>query len=164
MLLILESVLVLALAYGSSPIPAIGPAESPKPSAAGLSSQGAEPLAVRELAPGVRLEIVELKEVSGDLLHLGFVVDNGTDEEVDPRSWGIIVGYSPGTACGLHLLDLPNLKRYPPGNCSSGSTLSVAPHGRHEFWAQYMAPPADVTTLTIQIPDAPPLYDVPISR
>lgn len=130
----------------------------------GLDRQQAEPIAVLELAPGVRLEVLELKRVTGGLLHLTLHVVNDTDEQVDARNWGMPGG-------GVRLLDLVNLKRHDPGNGSSASHYGpdglsiylVAPHGRREYWAQYQAPPDDVTVMTLQIPGmAAPLYDIPI--
>jgi hypothetical protein len=123
-------------------------------------------LGVQELASGVRLEILELKRVTGDLVHLSFAVVNETAEEVNPRTWGIVANldHLDDCACGVSLLDLTNLKRHRAGNSNIGrrGTLNVAPQSRKEFWAQYQAPPPDVTTMTVQIPDARPFYDVPV--
>ncbi len=132
---------------------------------AGAPAAAQQPIAVRELAPGVRLEIMELKRVTGDLVHLTFVVVNETDEEVDARTWGIVGGTYPRlNASPVSLLDLVNLKRYLAGNSARGSTVGDVPaHGKRELWSQFKAPPADVTVLTVEIPMAAPLYDLPIS-
>jgi hypothetical protein len=122
--------------------------------------------AVHELAEGVQVEIIELQRVAGDLVHLTFAIDNQTSEAVDLRTWGVISDYTDlkHRACGVLLLDLVNLKRHTAGNCSAAGSLNVLPAGsRREYWAQYQAPPADVTSMTVQVPDAAPFYDYPLA-
>lgn len=123
-------------------------------------------LAVQELAPGVRLEILELKRVTGGLVHLSFALVNETDADVDPQTWGITPGRDPYTltycACGIALLDLQNLKRHGAGNSTTARSLAVPAQSRREFWAQFAEPPADVSAMTIEVPVSGLIYDVPI--
>ena len=131
----------------------------------GAHSQQSASAAAHELTEGVRVEIVELKRVTGDLVHLTFAIENQTGEEVDPSTWGAVFhvsGRGPH-ACGVLLLDLVNMKRHVAGNCSAAADLNVPAGGRREYWAQYQAPPADVTSMTVQVPDAAPFYDVPLA-
>ncbi len=65
-------------------------------------------------------------------------------------------------ATGIQLHDLKGLKYYRAGNASQGLNLDLEPRSRREYWAQYQAPPRDVSQLTLNFPDAPPLYNVPI--
>ena len=123
-------------------------------------------MAVHDLAEGVRVEIIELKRVTGDLVHLTFAIDNQTGEEVDLQTWGVVRWGSESKywACGILLLDLANMKRHLAGNCSGSAALHVVPAGiRREYWAQYQAPPAEVTSMTVQVPDAALFYDVPLA-
>ena len=129
-------------------------------------SQQGPSIAVHELAPGVQVEIVEFKRVTGDLVHLTFAVENQTGGDVDLRTWGVISGYSSGKhwACGIVLLDLVNMKRHVAGNCSGAGALNVLATGsRREYWARYQAPPAEVTSMTVHIPDAAPFSAVPLT-
>ena len=124
---------------------------------------GGGPLATRELAPGVVLEVLELKRVSDKVLHLTFAIDNRSDEKVDARRWGIVVGTGTiSRANGIQLHDLEGLKYYRAGNASSGPHLDLKPRSRRTYWAQYRAPGRGVSQLTLNFPDAPPLYNVPI--
>ena len=130
------------------------------------NAQQSAAMAVHELAEGVQVEIIELKRVTGDLVHLTIAIENQTGEDVDLRTWGVISAYTNVKywACGVSLLDLANMKRHVAGNCSGAGSLNVLPAGsRREYWAQYQAPPADVTSMTVQIPDAELFYDVPLA-
>ena len=126
---------------------------------------GGGPLATRELAPGVVLEVLELKRVSDKVLHLTFAIDNRSDGKVDARRWGIfrLVGSGPDKwAGGIQLHDLERRQTYKASNASRGLHLDLKPRSRREYWAQYRAPPRDVSQLTLNFTDAPPLYNVPI--
>lgn len=126
---------------------------------------GASALARRQLAPGVVLEITEFRRVNDKVLHLGFAIVNQTDKAVDPMRYGVLklVGSGPTReATGLQLHDLENLKYYRAGNATEGRELDVAPNSRKEYWAQYKSPPRDVTALTVNFTEAPPLYNLPL--
>ena len=134
----------------------------------GQAEKGGGPLATHELAPGVVLEVLELKRVSDKVLHLTFAIDNRSEEKVNPKRWGIVrgaampSGVSGQKANGIVLQDLESLKDYKARNASHSLDLGLKPRSRREYWAQYKAPPRDVSQLTLNFPDAPPLYNVPI--
>jgi hypothetical protein len=127
-----------------------------------ISQQAA--LAVTELAPGVKLEVLELKRVTGGLVHLVYAVQNDTDEDLDLRQLGLAEGaYGSANFKVVSLLDLKNLKRHLAGNAIQG-TAGLAAHSRREYWTQHQAPPDDVTVMAVQVPHGALMYDIPIGQ
>ena len=119
-------------------------------------------LAATELAPGVKLEVLELKRVTGGLVHLVYAVQNDTDENLDLRQLGLAEGAYASTSHQLvSLLDLKNLKSHPAGNAIQ-ATAELKAHSRREYWSQHQAPPDDVTAMAVQVPHGALMYDIPI--
>jgi hypothetical protein len=150
----LTSALVAAAVMGGPPTPDRG----------GLAVRQQAVLAATELAPGVKLEVLELKRVTGGLVHLAYAVQNDTDEDLDLRHLGLAGGaYASADFKMVSLLDLKNLKRHLAGNAIEG-TAALAAHSRREYWTQHQAPPDDVTAMAVQVPHGALMYDIPISE
>lgn len=125
----------------------------------------AEPIATRQLAEGVTIEIMELRRITPKILSLTYAVRNETEESLAPGDVGLAYGGNMNT---IILLDLKNLKQYTVGKGGAGCLCSkqatVPPGGRVEFWAHFAAPKGGVTKLAIQFAVAPPLFDIPIAK
>jgi len=123
--------------------------------------------------PGVRVEVTELKRVSGGTVNLKLVMINDSEKEVhfnysfgDP-SHSIVDFNSIG---GVHLIDAAGKKKYfvvrdseKKGVCSQG-LKAVQPKARMNLWAKFPAPPDNVEKISVVIPHFMPMDDVPISR
>lgn len=121
---------------------------------------------------GVRFEVTELKRTSGGTLTLKFTLVNDSEKGV---AFGYSYGYGQSNVAdfasigGIHLVDAAGKKKYlvvRDGNgkcvCSQGLG-TVDPGSRVNLWAKFPAPPEDVTLISVVIPHAIPLDDVPIS-
>jgi len=123
--------------------------------------------------PGVRVEVTELKRVSGGVLNLKIVMINDSDTKVGfgysfaDRDHEVIDFNSIG---GVHLIDAVGKKKYfvvrdSEKKCVCSSKLKdVLPKGRMNLWAKFPAPPDDVQKITVVIPHFQPMDDVPIGR
>jgi len=121
--------------------------------------------------PGVRVEVVELKRVSGGTVNLKFVLINDGEKNMD---FGYAFGEGStidfGSIAGVHLIDSTGKKKYfvirdseKKCLCSQG-LKSVASKSRMNLWAKFPAPPDNVEKITVVIPHFMPMDDVPISR
>jgi hypothetical protein len=123
--------------------------------------------------PGVRVEVVELKRVSGGTLNLKFVLINDGEKTMD---FGYALGDSSNSSIdynsigGVHLIDGVGKKKYfvirdseRKCLCSQG-LKGVVPKSRMNLWAKFPAPPDNVEKITVVIPHFIPMDDVPISR
>lgn len=121
---------------------------------------------------GVRFEVTELKRTSGGTVTLKFTLVNDSEKGV---AFGYNYGYGQSSVAdfasigGIHLVDAAGKKKYlvvRDGNgkcvCSQGLD-TVGPGSRVNLWAKFPAPPEDVTRISVVIPHAIPLDDVPIS-
>jgi len=147
------------------------------PAAPAPQPQASAPSAVLASAdgetPGFRVEVTELKRVSGGTVNLKLVMINDSEKEVhfnysfgDP-SHSIVDFNSIG---GVHLIDAAGKKKYfvvrdseKKGVCSQG-LKAVQPKSRMNLWAKFPAPPDNVEKITVVIPHFMPMDDVPISR
>jgi hypothetical protein len=122
---------------------------------------------------GVRVEVTELKRVSGGTLNLKFVMINDSDIKVnfgysfaDPAH-EVIDFNSIG---GVNLIDAAGKKKYfvvrdSEKKCVCSQKLKdLQPKSRINLWARFPAPPDDVEKISVVIPHFMPLDDVPISR
>jgi hypothetical protein len=128
-----------------------------------------EPIATTDgEAPGQRLEITELKFVSGGALMLKFTVINDADQP--SRILGSIGSAEAWTADGVYLVDVPGKKKYlvvrdADNHCVCSRGLdNVAPKSSANLWAKFPAPPDNVQKIGVVVPDFIPADDVPISR
>ncbi len=129
-----------------------------------MPASHAEPVAKQQLAEGVTFEVNSLRRINGKVLQMDFVIVNNTSKSLQPETLGLA---APGWMNGVHLLDMQNLKLYKVGRvpgvgylCSK--SVAVPANGRQVYFAQYAAPPSGVTKLAIQLPVAPPVFNVPI--
>lgn len=127
---------------------------------------------MKSLAPGVKVEILDLKRSPGGTVTLTFALINGTDQKSDVVQKHL-KAYNRSDVGKITLVDWENKKRYwavrdEEGNClcSNGNYNShdIASGGRREFWIRFPAPPPEVTKISIDVPGAFPLDDVPISE
>jgi hypothetical protein len=123
--------------------------------------------------PGVRVEVTELKRVSGGAVNLKFVMINDSDKKVGfgysfvDRDHETVDFSSIG---GVHLIDAAGKKKYfvirdAEKKCVCSQKLAdLQPKSRMNLWAKFPAPPDDVQKITVVIPHFQPIDDVPISR
>ncbi len=120
--------------------------------------------------PGIRVEVVELKRMSGDTLNLKFTMINDSDQDM---SFGYDFGEGTSdisSVAATHLIDAAGKKKYfvvrDTENaclCSRGLN-SIKPKTRVNLFAKFPAPPDDVQKISVVIPHFTPMDDVPISR
>ena len=122
--------------------------------------------------PGIRVEVVELKRVSGGTVNLKFILINEGEKNMD---FGYAFGEGGSTIDfnsigGVHLIDAAGKKKYfvirdseKKCLCSQG-LKSVASKSQMNLWAKFPAPPDNVEKITVVIPHFMPMDDVPISR
>lgn len=114
-------------------------------------------------APGVRVEVRELKRTSGDTLTLRAVVVNDSDQKFKVAE---------GTSLSvprIYLLDTANRRKYTvvrdeKAKCICSPSPMVKAKSRAEIWAKFGAPPEGVQKLTVVIPQFAPLENVPIRQ
>src|SRR5215210_2612873 len=179
----------------ASPAPSTAPAPAPTTSAAAetsaspsassapsqptasSSAQPAPSVAGKAIAtsdgekPGSRVEVQELKRVSGGTVMLRFALINDADQQLN-------FGYDfaqQGTADfanvgGVHLIDAVGKKKYfvvrdSQNQCDCSRNLKdLAPKSRVNLWARFPAPPDNVDKITVVVPHFSPMDDAPISR
>jgi hypothetical protein len=150
-----------------APVPVTPPATPSAPQAApakALASADGE-------KPASRVEIQELKRVSGGTVMFRFAMINDADQTLN-------VGYDFGagstsdisTVAGVHLIEPVGKKKYlvvrdseSKCDCSRG-VRDVAAKSRVNLWARFPAPPDNVDKITVIVPHFSPMDDVPISR
>lgn len=147
----------------SAPASAAPPAPQAAPAKALASADGEK--------PGSRVEIQELKRVSGGTVMFRFAMINDADQTLN-------VGYDFGagsttdisTVAGVHLIEPVGKKKYlvvrdseSKCDCSRG-VRDVAAKSRVNLWARFPAPPDNVEKITVIVPHFSPMDDVPISR
>ncbi|MEX0804868.1 MAG: hypothetical protein WD688_16360 [Candidatus Binatia bacterium] len=121
--------------------------------------------------PGTRIEVQELKRVSGGTVMLRFAIINDGDQ---PLNFGYDFG-DRGTkdianVGGTHLLDPVGKKKYlvvrdSQGNCDCSKGLkTLAVKQRVNVWARFPAPPDAVDKIGIVIPHFSPMDDVSLGR
>jgi hypothetical protein len=112
-------------------------------------------------APGVRVEVRELKRTSGDTLTLRAVVVNNSD-----KKFRVADGTSLSVP-NIYLLDAANKRKYTVARdekkkCICSPSPEVKARSRAEIWAKFGAPPEGVQKITVVIPLFAPLENVPI--
>ena len=127
------------------PVPAAPPAAPVKP-LAGADGQ----------TPGSRIEIQELKRLSGGTIMLRFALINDADQTLN-------VGYDFGagstsdisSVAGVHLIEAVGKKKYlvvrdteNKCDCSRG-VRDIAAKSRTNVWARFPAPPDSVEKITV---------------
>ncbi|MGH7828730.1 MAG: hypothetical protein ACREP8_01005 [Candidatus Binatia bacterium] len=171
----------VAQAPQSAPAPAApAPTTAPAPEVAASAGQPA-PQATQAKAvlassdgetPGWRVEIQELKRVSGGTVMLRFVMINDGDQTLSFGHNFVQPGISGDYANigGVHLLDPVGKKKYlvirdTQNNCDCSKGLkNVDAKSRVNLWARFPAPPDNVEKIAVVVPHFSPMDDVPLSR
>jgi hypothetical protein len=120
---------------------------------------------------GSRVEIQELKRVSGGTVMLRLAMINDADQTLslghDFGQQGMLDLSSIG---GVHLIDPVGKKKYlvvrdSKNNCDCSQKVpDLSAKSRVNLWARFPAPPDNVEKITVVVPHFPPLDDIPISR
>jgi len=172
--------LAAAPAAPAPPAPEAAPAPqaaAPAPAAPAAAPPAPQAVPAKALAsadgerPGSRIEVQELKRVSGGTLMLRFTLINEGDQSFH-------VGYALGagstsdisTVGGVHLIEPVGKKKYlvvrdteNKCDCSRG-VKDVERKSRANLWARFPAPPDNVEKIAVVVPTFSPMDDVPIGR
>lgn len=121
-----------------------------------------------ELAPGVTLEVVELRRLSDKgVMQLKFTVANQNQADTSLKDLGLAWNQS---LKDIPVIDFAAKRQYNIGQASTClcSTFRDNDGGvirsgqKREFWAWYGLPPAGAKQMAIQLPDQPPLTNIPL--
>ena len=151
----------------AAPAPAAPAAPQAAPAKPALASADGE-------KPGSRIEVQELKRVSGGTVMLRFTMINDADKRLD-------FGYNfiqPGLGIqgdisnigGVHLIDPVGKKKYlvvrdSNNTCDCSRSLKdLDAKSRINLWARFPAPPDNVEKIGVIVPHFSPMDDVPIGR
>lgn len=149
--------------------PAAAPAAAPVPapaSAAIASADGEK--------SGIRVEVTELRRMSGGTISMKFTFINDSDKKLGfgydfgDREHHDIKDFS--SVGGVTLVDPVGKKKYFVVRDSDNTCLcsrglpDIDPRSRANLWAKFPAPPEDVKKISIVIPHFAPMDDVPISQ
>jgi hypothetical protein len=154
--------------------PATAPSSAPSPAAeaappAAAPSAGAMASADGETS-GRRVEVTELKRLSGRTLSLKFTLINDTDNNLAFHNDYGEKGQDYGSIGGVTLVDPVGKKKYMVMRDSDEKCLcsrdlpNVEKRSRLNLWAKFSAPPEDVKKISIVIPHFSPMDDVPIGQ
>jgi hypothetical protein len=161
---------------GAAPQAAAPAAESPAseapayPSAGGAAAPAAAPPAATVLVaqdtnwPGVVAEILEFRR-KGNTLTAKVRLRNGS-----PEQQTVTIKYPE-----VYLMDAANAKKYQVLRDEAGSYIAalnsgysdqwyeyMKPTEQYTIWAKFPAPPPEVTTINLHLPNVPPFEDVAI--
>ena len=155
-----------------APQPESAPAPTAAPSAAPQTAPAKATLATSDgETPGARVEVQELKRVSGGTVMLRFTMINDGDKTLN-FGYEFAQQGTPDFANigGVHLIDAVGKKKYlvvrdSQNACECSRSLhDLAAKSRINLWARFPAPPDNVEKIGIIIPHFGPLDDVPLSR
>ena len=117
--------------------------------------------------PGTRIEVQELKRLTGGTVMLKFAVMNDSDQEI---SGNLFTSQESYTADGAYLVDLAGKKKYEVVRdsdkhciCSRGLP-NIKPKSSLNLWAKFPSPPEGVDKIGVVVPHFIPMDDVPISK
>jgi hypothetical protein len=121
--------------------------------------------------PGSRVEVLELKRVSGGTVMLRFTLINDSDKQLNFGNDLTQQGTNEsGTVGGVYLIDPVGKKKYlvvrdSQNKCDcSQKFYNLDAKSRANLWARFPAPPDNVEKIGVMIPLFSPMDDVPISR
>ncbi|MQA85139.1 MAG: OmpA family protein [Streptosporangiales bacterium] len=131
---------------------------------------GARPIQTTYMAAfPFRVDLLSLNRPSPQAVVATFRLTNiGSTDHMAGQALGTLDDLR--SPAGIALLDAENLKAYFPLTASDGECVcslfsslpNVEPGGTLDVFAWFPAPPADVQRVSVEIPFAPPLMDVPI--
>ena len=124
---------------------------------------------------GSRIDVTELKRVSGNMVSLKFVLVNDSNAGI-PISYNFLpavespsqMGQDTDSIAGVYLTDTAGATKYTvvrdaKGLCVCSTGLStVGSKSKVNLWAKFPAPPDSVTKLTVTLPHFQPVEDVPL--
>jgi hypothetical protein len=145
--------------------------------AAGAQDKPAQPQPIAVEAhqvDGVEVALMEVKRTSGETVTVKWRYRNLTDEAKELGHGGDGM-YAWRLAVGAYLLDTKNKTKlevvkdadgYPIAarNETMSFEAKLGPKETVNTWAKFAAPPADVKTVTLNLPGAPPFEDVAIGE
>ena len=154
----------------AAPVPQA--AASAPPASAAPQAAPVKPLASADgEAPGSRIEVQELKRVSGDTMMLRFALINDADVPLRVGfNFGAMSSYDYDSVAGVHLIEPVGKKKYlvvrdSANNCDcSRGVKDVAAKSRVNLWARFPAPPDSVEKIVVVVPKFSPMDDLPIGR
>ncbi|HEY7458930.1 MAG TPA: hypothetical protein VH765_09275 [Xanthobacteraceae bacterium] len=121
--------------------------------------------------PGTRVEVQELKRVSGGIVMLRFTLINDSGDKFGFGNQFTQQGVNESNSIGgVHLIDPAGKKKYlvvrdSQNNCDCSRKLAeLKPKSSANLWARFPAPPDKLEKINVVIPHFAPLDDVPISR
>ena len=121
--------------------------------------------------PGSRVEVQELKRVSGGAVILRFTLVNDSSDKFGFGNQFTQSGVNESNSIGgVHLIDPVGKKKYlvvrdSQNNCDCSRKLAdLRPKSSANLWARFPAPPDNLEKINVVIPHFAPLDDVPISR
>lgn len=122
----------------------------------------------------LRLEVLSLERIQGDVVEVRFRVVNTSDGDVwEPWSTLSEAGGSGNDVGGAALVDLVNNRKYLVLRDSdnvclcSGETnwdQAIRPGAALDAYADFPAPPSDVTSIDFELPGFPPIRDLSIEE
>lgn len=164
-----------AVEMPGSTAPAVPPPEASAPAAMPPSAaptdavappSAASPLAVEEHSiSGIQIALMDVRRTSGDTVTVRWQYRNTltSGQDVDELWQNYVI------ADRVYLIDPGNKKKYLVVRDAANTPVASQHTNRHiaagkstGSWAKFPAPPADVATITVAIPNAPPFEDVPI--
>jgi hypothetical protein len=124
---------------------------------------------------GSRIDVTELKRVSGNMVSLKFVLVNDSNAGI-PISYNFLpavespsqMGQDTDSIAGVYLTDTAGATKYTVvrdahGLCVCSTGLgTVGSKSKVNLWAKFPAPPDSVTKLTVTLPHFQPVEDVPL--
>lgn len=129
----------------------------------------AEPIATTDgEASGTRIEIQELKRVTGGTVMLRFVAINDSDQDIPNYLFQATEGTH--SVDGVYLIDLAGKKKYEvvrdaDKHCICSHDIPVVKAKSNlNLWAKFPAPPDGVEKIGVVVPHFIPMDDVPISK
>ncbi|HEY7461392.1 MAG TPA: hypothetical protein VIC59_05920 [Gemmatimonadota bacterium] len=135
-----------------------------------------QPIAVEpHQVDGVEVALMEVKRTSGETVTVKWRYRNLTDEAKEDLGHGGSGMYAWRLAVGAYLLDTKNKTKLEVVKDADGQPIAarnetmafsakIGPKETVNTWAKFAAPPADVKTVTVNLPGAAPFEDVTISE
>src|ERR671935_1176440 len=163
----------IALALMASPLLILGSGAASAQQTAAVQPQN---LGVLEhQAGGVDVVLLDVRRTAGDVLTVKWQYRNNTNErkQLTDQRTGWVDPYR--LALDAYVLDEQNRTKYPVARDEQKNPIAAAHGAINMFifvgpkqtlstWAKFQAPPADVQTVTIQIPGAGLFENVPIGK
>ncbi|MGH7818891.1 MAG: hypothetical protein ACREQ9_03885 [Candidatus Binatia bacterium] len=132
--------------------------------------KAAEPLVQDSEVEGVKVELNSAKRTSGNTVTINFkFMSEGSEEASYYREVGL--SSTDNLIEHVYYVDAANKKKYLIVKDTQGKPLgtklnlfSLKGGKSKAAWAKFPAPPADVKTISVYIPGAPPFEDVPLAE